>query len=143
MNCSNCKTELPTGARFCMNCGQPIQASTALDLMRSERLAAAAPETLVEKARAARKVAGERRTVTALYLDVVDSKGLSNQMGAEAWAQVLNQAFDRCSGVIYNYEGTIAHVQEDELLAFFGAPVAHEDDFVRAIRAALEIRDVI
>jgi len=143
MNCSNCKTELPTGARFCMNCGQPIQASTALDLMRSERLAAAAPETLVEKARAARKVAGERRTVTALYLDVVDSKGLSNQLGAEVWTQVLNQAFDRCSAVIYNYEGTIAHVQEDELLAFFGAPVAHEDDSVRAIRAALEVRDVI
>ena len=85
--------------------------------MRSERLAAAAPETLVEKARAARKVAGERRTVTALYLDVVDSKGLSNQLGAEVWTQVLNQAFDRCSAVIYNYEGTIAHVQEDELFS--------------------------
>jgi class 3 adenylate cyclase len=143
MICVNCKTELPSEARFCMNCGQPIQASTALDQMRSQRLAAAAPESLVEKARASRKVAGERRTVTALYLDVVDSNGLSNQLGAEVWANVLNQAFDRCSAVIYDYEGTIAHVQEDELLAFFGAPVAHEDDSVRAIRAALDIREVI
>jgi class 3 adenylate cyclase len=143
MICSNCQTELPSGARFCMNCGQPVQASTPLDQLRSERLAAAAPVSLVEKARAARKVAGERRIVTALYLDVVDSTGLSHQLGAEIWAQVLNQAFDRCSAVIYQYEGTIAHVQEDELLAFFGAPVAHEDDPVRAVRVALEVRQVI
>jgi class 3 adenylate cyclase len=126
-----------------MNCGQPVQASTPLDQLRSERLAAAAPVSLVEKAQAARKVAGERRIVTALYLDVVDSTGLSKCLGAETWTQVLNQAFDRCSAVIYQYEGTIAHVQEDELLAFFGAPVAHEDDPVRAIRAALEVRQVI
>ena len=111
--------------------------------MRSLRLAAAAPEALVEKARASRKVAGERRTVTALYLDVVDSRGMANQLGAEVWTQVLNQAFDKCSTVIYNYEGTIAHVQDDELLAFFGAPVAHEDDSVRAIRAAFDVREVI
>src|SRR5512147_3093815 len=128
MICPNCQTELPSGARFCMNCGQPIRASTEMDQMRSDRLAAAAPESLVEKARAARKVAGERRTVTALYLDVVESTTLAKQLGAETWAHVLNQAFERCSEVIYNYEGTLAHVQEDELLAFFGAPVAHEDD---------------
>jgi len=143
MICPNCQTELPTGARFCMNCGQPIRASTELDQKRSERLAAAAPESLIEKARAARKVAGERRIVTALYLDVVNSTGLIAQLGAETWAQVLNQAFERCSAVIYNYEGTLAHVQEDELLAFFGAPVAHEDDPVRAIRAALDIKDLV
>lgn len=143
MICPNCQTELPSGARFCMNCGQPIQASSPLDQMRSDRLAAAAPESLVEKARAARKVAGERRTVTALYLDVVNSTGILDRLGAEVWAHVLNQAFDRCSAVIYKYEGTIAHVQEDELLAFFGAPVAHEDDPVRAIRAALDVQEII
>lgn len=143
MICVNCKTELPSGARFCLNCGQPVQASTALDLMRSQRLAAAAPESLVEKARAARRVAGERRIVTALFIDVVDSSGLANQLGTDIWVQVLNQLFDRCSTVIYNYEGTIAHVQEDELLAFFGAPVAHEDDPVRAIRAALDVKEVV
>ena len=126
-----------------MNCGQPVQASTPLDQLRSERLAAAAPLSLVEKAQAAHKVAGERRIVTALYLDVVNSTGLSKCLGADTWAQVLSQAFDRCSAVIYQYEGTIAHVQEDELLAFFGAPVAHEDDPVRAIRAALDVRQVI
>lgn len=143
MICSNCQTDLPSGARFCMNCGQPVQESTPLDQMRSERLAAAAPVSLVEKARAARKVAGERRIVTALYLDVVDSTGLSKQFGPGTWTQVLNQAFDRCSVVIYQYEGTIAHVQEDELLAFFGAPVAHEDDPIRAVRAALDVREAI
>jgi class 3 adenylate cyclase len=126
-----------------MNCGQPVRESTPLDQMRSERLAAAAPVSLVEKARAARKVAGERRIVTALYLDVVDSTGLSRQLGPGTWTQVLNQAFDRCSAVIYQYEGTIAHVQEDELLAFFGAPVAHEDDPIRAVRAALDVRQAI
>ena len=53
----------------------------------------------------------------------------------------MNAALDHCCPAIYRYEGTVARLQGDELLAFFGAPVAHEDDPIRAVHAALELLD--
>ena len=140
--CTNCETELPTGARFCTNCGQPVGASTPTDDARLTRLAAATPVPLAKKAQDAAHLAGERRTVTALFMDVVDSTALADQMNTENWTAIMNGAFDRFYPAIYRYEGTIARLLGDALLAFFGAPVAHEDDPVRAVRAALDILEI-
>jgi class 3 adenylate cyclase len=109
---------------------------------RLSQMAAAAPLTLLEKARQANRVIGERRTVTALYMDIVGSRRLAAQLGEEAAEKIVCGAFDLTVPVIYRYEGTLTQVQDDELLAFFGAPVAHEDDPVRAVRAALELIEV-
>jgi class 3 adenylate cyclase len=141
--CSNCRVELPAGARFCMNCGQPITPRTPADEERLSRLAAAAPGPLMEKVRAAASLSGERRIVTVLFADVVGSTDLARQVDAETWTTIMNQALDRMTPVVYRYEGTIARLLGDALWVFFGAPVAHEDDPVRAVRAALEILDVI
>ena len=137
--CPNCQAELPAGARFCMHCGQPVRSVTAADDARLTRLAAAAPGPLAEKVKAAADLAGERRVVTVLFADVVGSTALAEQLGAETWMAVMNQAFDRIMPAIYRYEGTIARLVGDGLWAFFGAPVAHEDDPVRGVRAALDL----
>jgi class 3 adenylate cyclase len=134
--CSNCQAELPSGAKFCMNCGQPVTVTAPKDDARLTRLAAAAPAELKNKMRAAH-LAGERKMVTALFADVVGSTSLAEQMDAEDWTAVMNRAFDLISPAVYKYEGTIARLLGDAILAFFGAPVAHEDDPVRAIRAGL------
>ncbi len=139
MKCTNCQTENPEGARFCMNCGQPVSASTPVDDARLTRLTSATPAQLAKKVREAAHLAGERRTVTALFVDVVDSTALTNQVDPEDWAAIMNGAFDRFYPAIYRYEGSIARLLGDALLAFFGAPVAHEDDAVRAVRAALDL----
>ncbi|MGH2522607.1 MAG: adenylate/guanylate cyclase domain-containing protein [Anaerolineales bacterium] len=140
--CANCQAELPAGARFCMNCGQPVSAAapaeTARDEARLARLAAAAPAPLAAKMRAAH-LAGERKLVTAVFADVVGSTSLAEQFDAEDWTDIMNRAFDRLSPIIYDYEGTIARLLGDAILAFFGAPIAHEDDPVRAVRAALDL----
>jgi class 3 adenylate cyclase len=141
--CNNCQKELPADARFCMNCGQPIAGTTPSDEQRRQRLAAAAPQDLVEKARAANRLSGERRIVTALFIDVVGSRLLSKQMGQLVAEEIIYAGLDLACPIIYKYEGTIAHLQDDEMLVFFGAPVAHEDDPVRAVRAGLEILEVI
>jgi class 3 adenylate cyclase len=140
--CANCQQELPSGARFCMNCGQPVSATPKTDDARLTRLAAATPAPLAEKVRAAR-LAGERKVVTALFADVVGSTTLAEQMDAEDWTGIMNRAFDRLSPIIYKYEGTIARLLGDAILAFFGAPVAHEDDPVRAVRAASEMLEAV
>jgi class 3 adenylate cyclase len=140
--CSNCQAELPSGAKFCMNCGQPVSVTAPKDDARLTRLAAAAPAPLAAKMRAAH-LAGERKMVTALFADVVGSTSLAEQMDAEDWTAVMNRAFDLISPAVYKYEGTIARLLGDAILAFFGAPVAHEDDPVRAIRAGLEVLNIV
>src|SRR5581483_3299740 len=136
--CTNCGTALPPAARFCMNCGQPVATSTPIDEDRQAKLAATTPAPLADKMRAAH-VEGERKLVTTLFADVVGSTALAEQMDPEEWTAIMNRAFERLSPAIHRYEGTIARLMGDALLAFFGAPVAHEDDPVRAIRAALDL----
>jgi class 3 adenylate cyclase len=122
-----------------MHCGHPVIATTPADDTRFSRVTAAAPETLAEKVRAAANLAGDQRVVTILFVDIVGSTALSEQVGAEKWTGILNEVVDQVISVIYRYEGTIARMLGDSLLAFFGAPVAHEDDPARAVRAALDI----
>ncbi|CAN5740085.1 hypothetical protein BH23CHL8_BH23CHL8_12840 [soil metagenome] len=142
--CPNCEASVPADARFCMNCGHALEPAQATDQAdqadqaRRARLSAAAPAPLVEKMRLAR-LTGERKPVTALFADVVGSTALLEQMDPEDWTSIINEAFDQMSAAIYRYEGTIAQLQGDALLAFFGAPVAHEDDPERAVLAALDM----
>jgi class 3 adenylate cyclase len=149
--CANCQTELPPGARFCMECGQPVLEQTPADVDRLSRLTAATPGSLIQKMRTASRerpkpttgALGERRTVTTLIVDVVSSTKLAEQLDLDTWMVVMNNAFDRVAPVIYKYEGTIVRLLGDSLLAFFGAPVAHEDDPQRTVKAGLEIIDLM
>src|SRR5512141_2773363 len=138
--CPRCGVAVPADARFCMSCGQSLapDGDEATAAARLARLAASAPAPLVDKMRAA-KLTGERKVVTALFADVVGSTTLAEAMDPEDWTQIINEAFDLMSKAIFRYEGTIAQLQGDALLAFFGAPVAHEDDPERAVFAALEM----
>jgi class 3 adenylate cyclase/tetratricopeptide (TPR) repeat protein len=100
------------------------------------------PRELQDKLRAARRsgtMAGERRVVTMLFCDVKGSTALAEQLDPEAWSDIINGAFERMVRPIYRYEGTVARLMGDGLLAFFGAPIAHEDDPRRAVLAGLEI----
>ncbi|MEJ2301503.1 MAG: adenylate/guanylate cyclase domain-containing protein, partial [Anaerolineales bacterium] len=150
--CPNCGTQNAAAARFCKNCGSKLEAAQPADIEatnlsaapayqdpRHARLAASAPAQLADKMRAAAHLAGERRVVTALFADVVGSTALAEQMDPEEWTVVMNHAFDALVPAIYHYEGTIARLMGDALLAFFGAPVAHEDDPVRAVYAGLDL----
>ncbi len=137
--CANCQSELPPGARFCSNCGQPVGAATPAEDERRSRLVANTPAPVVEKMHAAH-LAGERKIVTVLFLDVVGSTALAENMDPEDWTLIMNRAFDLLSPVIIEkYEGAIARLLGDAILAFFGAPIAHEDDPVRAVKAALDL----
>ncbi len=141
-SCPRCAAVVPADARFCATCGASLQppsaAANAATGDRQALIAAAIPAPLIEKMRAA-KLTGERKPVTALFADVVGSTSLAEQMDAEDWTQIINEAFELMSRAIFRYEGTIAQLQGDALLAFFGAPVAHEDDPERAVRAALDM----
>ena len=99
------------------------------------------PPELAAKLEAARSsgAEGERRVVTILFCDIKGSTALAEQMDPEEWTEVVNDAFERMIRPVYKYEGTVARLMGDGILAFFGAPIAHEDDPQRAILAALDI----
>lgn len=82
---------------------------------------------------------GERRVVTVLFGDVVNSTGLAERLDPEDWTEIMNEAFPLMIVPIQRYGGTVGRLMGDGILAFFGAPVAHEDDPQRAVLAALDI----
>ncbi len=116
----------------------PHMSPTTADLGANtlRRLNATVPPPLATRARKARLV-GERKPVTAVFADIVGSTSLAEQIDPEDWTEIINAAFEQMSRRIFDYEGTIAQIQGDAIISFFGAPVAHEDDPERAVRAAL------
>src|SRR5215218_8101923 len=114
MKCFRCQAENPEGARFCLNCGTRLEA--------------------------ARRVEGERKFVTVLFADVVDSTAMGERLDPEQVIEIMNGAFAFLNTAVAKYDGTVARLMGDAVLAFFGAPVAHEDDAERAVRAGLEIQ---
>ena len=90
-----------------------------------------------------RRMQGERRIVTVLFCDVAGSTAMAEQLDPEEWAEIMNEAFEYLTGPVSRYEGTVARLMGDAILAFFGAPLAHEDDPERAILAGLDILEGI
>jgi class 3 adenylate cyclase/predicted enzyme related to lactoylglutathione lyase len=145
--CPNCGKPVSANARFCKNCGfnlagaaaqaqpTPVTQSANLDALRKTAPLSVSQKILAERER----TEGERKLVTALFTDIVGSTSLAEAMDPEDWREIVSGAHQRVSQAVYRYEGTIAQLLGDGVLAFFGAPLAHEDDAERAIRASLDI----
>ena len=139
LNCPNCSTENSLDANFCSNCGEQLDLAAATP---QDKLLQYIPKELLSKLEAARSghaMSGERRVVTILFCDVKGSTAAAEQMDPEDWAEIMNGAFEHLIAPVYRYEGTLARLMGDAILAFFGAPIAHEDDPERAVLAGLEI----
>jgi predicted ATPase/class 3 adenylate cyclase len=98
------------------------------------------PETVPAEPRAPE---AERRQLTVLFCDLVDSTVLASQLDPEEWREVVRAYQDTCAKVIARYEGHIAQYLGDGLLVYFGYPQAHEDDAQRAVRAGLGILEAM
>ena len=85
----------------------------------------------------------ERRVVTALFADIVGSTPLGERLDPEDLKLIVADAIARMIGAVEAFGGTVKDLAGDGVLALFGAPVAHEDDVERAIRAGLRIVDDI
>jgi len=143
MKCTSCQSELGHADHICKICGTPVPVNPALEDLYFSRLAANAPSSFVQKMRAAPYMAKERRMVTALMFSVANVKDFTKSIPPEERTDLLNKALDRFSKIIFEYEGTIAKLWENTVLAFFGAPVSHEDDPLRAVHAAAAILEEI
>jgi class 3 adenylate cyclase/tetratricopeptide (TPR) repeat protein len=115
--CLNCGSENPEGARFCNACG----------------VALAAPEAARE----------QRKVVTVLFCDLVGSTALGESTDPEALRARMRRYFDDLRRIVERHGGTVEKFVGDAVMAVFGIPVSHEDDALRAVRAASEMRAAI
>ncbi len=113
--CPACGKENPEGFQFCGFCTAPLAVQAA-----------------------AREV---RKTVTVLFCDVADSTALGESTDPEALRVLLARYFEQMKGIVESHGGTVEKFIGDAVMAVFGIPVSHEDDALRACRAAVEMRE--
>src|SRR6202007_1307327 len=84
-----------------------------------------------------------RKVVTVLFCDVVGSTALGESVDPESLQALLARYFERMSGIVESHAGTVEKFSGDAVMAVFGVPVTHEDDALRACRAAVEMREAL
>jgi len=90
---------------------------------------------------AEREMAGDNRLVTALFADISGFTPMSQRLTPEAIVEKVNQYFKVITEAVYRYEGSVNQFMGDGVFAYFGAPLAHENDPERAILAALDMQE--
>ncbi len=117
--CPSCGTPAPPAARFCMNCGHGLEGAVVAPAAPAE----APPE--------------ERRQVTVLFGDLSGYTAIAERMDPEAVKALVDRALMRLGREVERFGGTVDKYIGDNVMAIFGAPVAHEDDAQRGVRAGL------
>src|SRR5215204_4967118 len=139
-DCPQCGYVCPLEFRFCPKCGAGIGEGT----VATSQLAAPVQRPLVQQAEASLSVGtvpivaeADRRPVTVLFADVVGFTSLAERLDPEELRSLMMDCFQTLAEEIRRYDGFIEKFIGDAIHAVFGAPVAHEDDPERAVRAAL------
>jgi predicted ATPase/class 3 adenylate cyclase len=116
--CANCGENNPVSARFCFSCGSVLGDE-------------------------APRPHEARKTVTIVFSDVAESTRLGEQLDSELLRRVLSRYFETVSQVLQRHGGTVEKFIGDAVMAVFGIPAVHEDDALRAVRAAVEMREAV
>ena len=142
--------EPPSHLGAALPLARPVPLPAAPRAPAGERMLEAGPEraslvytplALAEKIRTARTtLAGERKQVTVLFVDIKDSLELIRGLDPEVAQQLLDPALHAMMDAVHRYEGTVNQVLGDGIMALFGAPIAHEDHAARACYAALAMQ---
>jgi class 3 adenylate cyclase/tetratricopeptide (TPR) repeat protein len=161
MKCAKCGAESLAGRKFCTQCGSPLAANCprcGAATQRDEKFcgecgagletagAAAAkkspePQLRIAEAPAAENLDGERKTVTALFVDIRGSMEMMEDIDPEEARAVVDPALKVMIDAINRYGGYVVQSTGDGVFALFGAPLAHEDHPQRALYAAIRMQD--
>src|SRR2546429_9407811 len=114
--CAACGYRAEPGFRFCPECGAPAEAADVRE---------------------------QRKVVTVLFCDITGSTQLGEDTDPEALRALLARYFERMKAIVESHGGTVEKFIGDAVMAVFGVPQVHEDDALRACRAAIEMRDAL
>jgi class 3 adenylate cyclase/tetratricopeptide (TPR) repeat protein len=143
LQCPQCQAENREGRRFCGECGAPLAArcpECGFENEPGEKFCGGCGSSTAGKpATPTRAPAGERRPVTVLFADIVGFTEMSSKMDAEEIHRILGRFFEVADGLVARYGGSVDKHIGDNVMAVFGAPLAHGDDPARAVRTAIDI----
>src|SRR5215468_4506134 len=143
LSCPSCGTAKRPGAKFCNECGASLTGQQSVprpaQAVPTPTTPTEHPTPVASPSVASHSSEAERRQLTVMFCDLVDSTKLSSQLDPEDWRDVVRAYQQMCTEVIQRYDGHIAQLLGDGLLIYFGYPHAHEDDAQRAVRTGLGI----
>ena len=116
--CASCGHENGQDAKFCEECGFSFAAAVG-------------------------PTKEHRKTVTVLFCDITGSTALGGAIDPERLRALLARYFERMKSIVEGHGGSVEKFIGDAVMAVFGIPVLHEDDALRAVRAAIQMRDAL
>jgi class 3 adenylate cyclase len=122
MKCLECQFDNPDGFKFCGSCGHSLEAKTYI---------------------ASLSIEGERKHVTIMFSDLSGYTAMTERLDPEEVKEIMSHIFSKITEIIKSYDGFIERFIGDAVMAVFGVPQSHEDDPIRAIRAAMEIHTIV
>ena len=148
---------MPSANRFCGQCGARLEKTTPLQAKESiaqtgeniqermlKNLRAKMPASLMNKVtQASTEMLGQRREVTVLFVDITNFTLASQTIDTEDLYLAVDEIMHLLADAVYKYEGAIDKFSGDGLMGLFGIPLNHENDPERAVRAALEMQQVL
>jgi class 3 adenylate cyclase/tetratricopeptide (TPR) repeat protein len=147
LTCGSCGAENPPGAKFCIECGSGLQGPAGASPASAAPGAASAPPGAPAGVRpdlappgASAALPEERRTATVLFADLSGYTAVAERMDPETLKSLVDRALQRLGQEVDRYGGRVDKYIGDNVMAVFGAPVAHEDDPERAVRAGLAMQ---
>jgi class 3 adenylate cyclase len=149
MKCPKCQTENPETRKFCSECGEKLLLicpqcgfeNLPKDKFCGECGQKLEVEEVIEKVEPL--IEGERKQVTVLFSDLSGYTAMSEKLDPEEVRRMVGDLFGEVTSVVKRYDGSVEKFIGDALVALFGVPKVHEDDPVRAIRAAVQIHDKV
>src|SRR5664279_1837741 len=129
-SCPYCRADVPVRLPFCNACGMPMPGPRQTDRPLGN------PE-------AEPWLPSERRLVSVLFVDLEDFTALAESLDPEDVRNLQARYFEAARSVIAHYGGTLEKFIGDAIMAVWGAPIAHEDDAERAVRAGLDLVDAV
>ncbi|UCD78684.1 MAG: AAA family ATPase [Desulfobacterales bacterium] len=138
--CTKCGHVNPSGSKFCNECGrnlaQPSAPSESSQTLQQPGLPTALPETVPLPE-------GERRQATIVFSDLSGYTSMNERLDPEEVEAIMSRIKKEAVRIVERHEGIVNQFVGDEVLALFGIPAAHEDDPVRAVKAAFEIHELV
>ena len=145
--CPTCGFLNPPGMKFCGNCGarlvQPEPPPTGPDMLPERIGVMMGPDLRERFKKAGMEATGHRRAVTILFVDLTGFTPLSEKLESEQLYDLLQEFIAQMVDMVYRYEGMVDKLTGDGLMALFGAPISHENNAERALRAAIDMHQAM